>query len=223
MKTKQFLQKYHRPLGVLLVVIIAVIGINASGLFVRPQSAEQVQDWVRSFGVWGPLVYIGLYIIRPFLLVPSIFFNLSAGILFGPLAGVIYLLLGGLGSAWSIFLVGRLSSDKQSLLEKFGGKMGRRIDVYLTQEDSLARMLWLRLVPIFPYDPVSLVAGCSNMSPTAFSLGTILGMLPGAIAYTVFARSFVAEQKVWLGVVLLIVAFGMPMLWWFRSKQNKKF
>lgn len=197
--------------------------IQGSSLFFHPHSTEDLHKWVESFGVWGSLVYIGLYILRPILLIPSIFFNLSSGILFGPWWGIVYLLIGGLGSALSFFLFGRLSNNKGSKLHRYGGKWGKRLDSYLSTEHSFMRMLWLRMVPIFPYDPVSLVAGCSSMKAKVYIGSTLLGMLPGAIAYNFFAANFLSGYNIGLGVVLLLAAFGIPMVWWYFSEERKAF
>lgn len=215
--------KYKKQIFWIGLLVAFLWWIQSSDFFFHPQSAEDVRKWVTSFGALGALVYVGLYIVRPFLLIPSIFFNLSAGILFGPYLGILYLLLGGIGSAWAFFFLGRLGHNKTSLLQRFGGKLGKRIDNYLSSNNSFMRMLWLRLVPIFPYDPVSLVAGCSSMKVGTFTGATLVGMLPGAIAYNFFSSFFVDGYNVWLGVILLVVAFGIPLFWWYASGEKKAF
>jgi len=218
-------KKIHKLKAIMgLVVLCGLLWwIHGSSLFFHPHSAEDLHKWVDSFGVWGSLVYIGLYILRPLLLIPSIFFNLSSGILFGPWLGIIYLLLGGLGSALSFFFFGRLSNNKVSKLHRYGGKWGKRLDCYLSTEHSFMRMLWLRMVPIFPYDPVSLVAGCSSMKAKVYVGATLLGMLPGAIAYNFFAANFLSGYNIGLGIALLFAAFGIPMVWWYFSGARKAF
>ena len=84
-------------------------------------------------------------------------------------------------------------------------------------------MLWLRMVPIFPYDPVSLVAGCSSMKPGVYTAATLVGMLPGAIAYNFFSANFLSGYGIWLGVAMLAAAFGIPMVWWYFGGERKAF
>ena len=59
------------------------------------------------FGVWAPLIYVAVYTIRPLLLFPTLLLNLSAGVLFGPWWGILFLLLGGFGCASFCYLLGR--------------------------------------------------------------------------------------------------------------------
>lgn len=219
----KFFCEYKRGIIGFVLFILFFWWLQTSPLVFHPHSADEVRSSVASFGAWGPLVYVGLYTVRPFLLIPSIFFNLSAGVLFGPWIGIVLLLLGGLGSALSCFLFGRLSNNKESLLQRYGGRLGKRIDDYLSADKSFMRMLWLRLVPMFPYDPVSLIAGCSSMSLRTYVAATFVGMLPGAIAYNFLAVNFFKENGVWIAAGLLLLAFGIPLVLWYCGKDRKAF
>ena len=50
----------------LLIFYIAVIAglYYLPGVF-HPHSVEEIRLWVMGFGVWGPLVYVALYTVRP--------------------------------------------------------------------------------------------------------------------------------------------------------------
>ena len=50
---------------------------------------------------------------------------------------------------------------------------------------------------------------------------TFLGMLPGAIAYNFLAGSF-GTNKFYVAILVLLVAFGVPLVWWRRSGECKK-
>lgn len=116
----------HREMlrfSVLAIFIIWVVWqLHSSPYILHPSSVEDVRRWVASYGSLGPLVYIALYTVRPVLFFPSIFLNLSASILFGPMLGIVYLLCG-----WS----------EQCCFMLCAGKSGRR--------QEAARSLW-RLV-----------------------------------------------------------------------------
>ena len=197
--------------------------LHTSSWVFRPQSVDDVRQWVAKFGSFGPLVYIALYAARPFLFFPSLLLNLSAGILFGPWCGIIYLLLGGLANASVCFWSARLFGNEQSLLRRFGGNWGKRLDNYLSGDKGFTRMLWLRTVPIFPYDPVSVVAGGSSMKYTPYAAATVLGMLPGAIAYNFLADSFVGKTMgIPAAILVTVIAFGIPLLWWYLSDEHRR-
>ncbi len=180
----------------------------------HPASAEDIQRWVAGFGTLAPLIYIGVYTVRPVLLLPALLLNLSAGLLFGPWKGMFFLVLGGMGCACFCYLAGRFGGGSW-LLESFGGSWGRRLSNYLTRENSFVKMLWLRTVPIFPYDPVSILAGSAGVPLKTYIGATALGMLPGAVAYNFLAASF-GSGELRAGIILTLLAFGVPLICWLR-------
>lgn len=218
-----FIDEYKRILFIVTSALLVLCWLNTSSLVFRPDSVDAVRRWVSGFGVFGPLVYIALYAVRPFLFFPSLLLNMSAGLLFGPWWGILYLILGGLANASVCFWLARLLGSSQSLLKRFGGRWGERLDGYLSDDRSFIRMFWLRTVPIFPYDPVSIMAGSSSMKYLPYAAATVVGMLPGAIAYNFLADSFVSRTVGMSAAVLIaVIAFGIPLIWWFVSDEHKR-
>jgi len=64
------------------------------------------------------------------------------------------------------------------LLRKFGARMGG-IDRGL-RENGLSYLLFLRLVPAFPFFLVNLACGVTGLPLRTYALGTLIGILPGA-------------------------------------------
>ena len=184
----------------------------------HPHTAEDIRLWVTSFGVLAPLIYLGIYTVRPLLLFPTLLLNLSAGVLFGPWWGILFVLLGGLGCACFCYVLGRFGGGRW-LLDNFGGAWGERLRSYLTDSGSFKKMLWLRTVPIFPYDPVSIVAGSVLFPLKTYIAATVCGMLPGAIAYNFLADSF-GTSKFYVAIGVTILAFGIPLFLWQRCGES---
>lgn len=203
----------------LLLVGAILYGLYASPYNPHPQSAEDIRRWVMAFGVWAPLIYIAVYTIRPLLFFPTLLLNLSAGVLFGPYLGIIFLLLGGFGCASLCYSIGRFGGGSW-ILNNFGGSWGERLRAYLVGEGSFMKMIWLRTVPIFPYDPVSIIAGSVHLSFKIYAGATLLGMLPGAIAYNFLADSF-GTTRFYIALAVTILAFGVPLIWWQASGAGK--
>lgn len=220
----EFSQADLKPLrlGTLVVILAAVsFYLYWNPAFVRPASVADIRRLVAGWGAWGPVVYIGLYTVRPLLLLPSLPFNLAAGILFTPLTGLVSLLLGGLGSASLVFGAARWGLGR-SLLAFWGGTWGQRLDAYLADKQKGGRNLfWLRIVPIFAYDPVSIVAACTGIRYRTFALATLAGMLPGAVAYCFLGEALVVKEYLPLALVLLLVVFGVPFACWYLRKQKQ--
>ena len=135
--------------------------------------------------------------------------------------GIVYLLCGGLGSAVLCYALGSLGGGRR-LLDRYGGSWGERLTNYLSGSGGFVKMLWLRTVPIFPYDPVSIIAGCCKMNLQLYAAATVLGMLPGAIAYNLLADSILGGRGLYVSVAVVIIAFGLPLAWWALGGEHKK-
>lgn len=117
------LLRRHRHALLLIIYLLIIAALwYLPGVF-HPRSVEDVRRWVMGFGVWGPLVYVLLYTVRPLLLFPSLLLNVAAGILFPPVIGIPCLLAGGLGSAALLFYMARTGIGSE-FFDLHGGKWG---------------------------------------------------------------------------------------------------
>lgn len=205
----------------LVLVSVLLYELYESPYNPHPHSAEDIRRWVVSFGIWAPLIYVGVYTIRPMLFFPTLLLNLSAGVLFGPYWGVVFLLAGGFGCAGFCYLLGRFGGGSW-LLRNFGGSWGERLTAYLVGEASFKKMIILRTVPIFPYDPVSIIAGSVHLPFKIYAAATLLGMLPGAIAYNFLADAF-GTPRFYAAIVVTLLAFGVPLWWWQKNSAVQAF
>ena len=56
------------------------------------------------------------------------------------------------------------------------------------QEDAFNYLLFLRLVPVFPFWLVNLAPGLLGVSLTTYALATLIGIIPGTFAYSIAGR-----------------------------------
>jgi uncharacterized membrane protein YdjX (TVP38/TMEM64 family) len=204
-------------LVLLLLVLLFVHVVGISRL-----TPESIRNVVLSFGWWGPVVYIAIYSIRPLLLFPAIILTLAGGLAFGPWWGTFYVVVGGAMGASLCFVIARLLGSKK--LQKYIGKYSH-LQLFENQLEvnGFRTMLIMRLVPIFPYDPVSYLAGLSKIRFQDYVLATIIGMIPGAFAYNVLGYSLldVFSSTFLLAIGLLILVMFTPLVYHF-VKQNRR-
>ena len=135
---------------------------------------------------WGPLLFIGLYTVRPFVLFSSVLLTLAAGALFGPVWGVVYTVVGAnIGSSLA-YLVGRTFGGDLLNVEEDGKGVGKYVK--RMRENSFETILIMRLIYI-PYDLVTYLAGFLKINYGAFLLATVLGSLPGTISVALLGAS----------------------------------
>lgn len=122
-----------------------------------------------------------LYVATTALSVPgAVFLTIAGGLLFGAvLAGLVVVVAATLG-ATIIFLAAR-----SSLGAALTARAGPRITA-LTRgfcKDAFNYLLFLRLVPLFPFWLVNLVPALAGVRLSTFVAATAIGILPGTFAF----------------------------------------
>ncbi|MBC8233023.1 TVP38/TMEM64 family protein [bacterium] len=167
-------------------------------------SATKLQQFIQSFGFWAPLVYIIIYTIGPILMFPGSILSLAGGLAFGPIWGTIYTVLGATIGACGAFWVARIMG--RGLVEKLAKGKLKTFDDSVA-EHGLKVMLFLRLVPVFPFNALNYAAGLSQMKFVDYLIGTLVGIIPGTFAYVYLGSSLtdILSWKFLSAVALFLV------------------
>ncbi|MBK7450990.1 MAG: TVP38/TMEM64 family protein [Anaerolineales bacterium] len=188
MTEKNFIQRNGQKIAALLfwVGLVALYqGYAASNGLSPLQVVQQLLDFMKN-GVWGVLIYIVLYAVRPLILFPSTILTLAGGFVFGPVPGVLYTIVASNISSTIAFYVGRFFGE--GLLKDDGSdglvqKYARRL-----RENSFETVMVMRFI-FLPYDFVSYLSGFLKIKFIPFILATALGSIPGTIAFVGFGAS----------------------------------
>ncbi len=186
--TTPWLKQHAAKLPALLFWATLIIGYQwyASVNDLSPlEVVQRLLDFMTT-GFWGPLIYIGLYIVRPLILFPSTVLTLAGGFVFGPVLGVFYTVLASNASSTVAYFVGRYFGEglfrddgSDSLLQRYARRM---------RENSFETVMTMRFI-FLPYDAVSYLAGFLKIRYWPFILATVLGSIPGTIAFVGFGAS----------------------------------
>jgi uncharacterized membrane protein YdjX (TVP38/TMEM64 family) len=106
--------------------------------------------------------------------------TIAGGFLFGWLVGGLAALLAATLGATIVFLIAR-SALSDLLSARAGPWLARLRDGF--REDAFSYLLFLRLVPIFPFWLVNLAPGLLGVSFGTYFLATVLGIIPGTFAF----------------------------------------
>jgi uncharacterized membrane protein YdjX (TVP38/TMEM64 family) len=107
--------------------------------------------------------------------------TLAGGLLFGWLIGTCTTVIAATTGATIVFLIARSSLGE--VASRVGPWLGRLQDGF--KEDALSYLLFLRLVPAFPFVVVNLASAVLGVRPRTYILGTFLGIIPGTLAFSV--------------------------------------
>lgn len=211
MNTKRVIKWSLAVLAVALVIWLSrsVFDVNAEGL----------RNWILSFGLWAPLVYIIAYTIRPLIFFPASVLSIAGGLAFGAWMGTLYTIIGAtLGAALS-FVVAKTVG--KSLVKKQWTGNAAKIQTQMEQNGFLYVLLF-RLIPVINFDLVSYLAAIAKVRFVPFALATLIGIIPGTFAYNFLGSSFVSgnPQIIAAAVAVFIVLTVVPIL--IRNRWAKK-
>ncbi|AEE95825.1 TVP38/TMEM64 family protein [Mahella australiensis] len=199
-----------------LYVLIAVVALAAFIIYkyslLSYLSEENMERIVRAAGPWGPLVFIGINVLRPLLLLPVGLFSVVAGVMFGTVYGTIYTSVGVvIGSILAFYIAKYFGRD--FIVRHFGDKLNN-FDRISSDHGFIIIML-LRITPILPVDAISYGAGLSKISVWDFILGTVIGILPGTFVYVYMGAILraLSIEKIIIAIILFIAAMLIPLIW----------
>lgn len=186
---------------------------------------------------WGPLLYMLLYALRPLIFFPATILTLTSGAIFGAgsllnlALAVLYTAIGANASAMIAYLVGRFFGQgllqEQESEEGATGLLQRYTD--RMRQNSFETVLIMRFI-FLPYDLVNYLAGILRIDWKAFILATILGSIPGTIAFVSFGASIdikelaagkTPEFNPWVlgfGLVILLVSIAISR--YFKRRET---
>jgi uncharacterized membrane protein YdjX (TVP38/TMEM64 family) len=174
---------------------------------------EDLKGVLMDHMIVAPLVYIIIYIIRPLVFFPTSILTPLSSAVFGPFLGWIYTFVGENIAASVAFLVARYFGG--DLVSRF--KKLKLIDTELT-EHGLRTVIFLRLVPLFPFDMVNFGLGLTAVTWRRYVIGTAIGVLPGLTAYIFLGASLLSGMY----IVPTIVVFALlSLLGTYLQKRNK--
>jgi uncharacterized membrane protein YdjX (TVP38/TMEM64 family) len=125
--------------------------------------------------------YMAIYIAVVSLSLPGSFImTVTGGILFGLVIGALAAIVAATIGAVVIFLIAK-SAFGEYLLRRAGPGIARLADGF--RADAFNYLLFLRLVPFFPFSLINLAAAFLRVPLAVFAAATAIGIIPGAFAY----------------------------------------
>jgi phosphatidylserine/phosphatidylglycerophosphate/cardiolipin synthase-like enzyme/uncharacterized membrane protein YdjX (TVP38/TMEM64 family) len=187
-------QGARRRVLALAVVVLAIAGAALAWRYTT------VRDWLDLGAIvadakavesrpLGVAAIFAAYLVGGLLLVPITLLIGATVLVFGPIEGALYAVVGTFASASSTYAIGRLLG--RDLVRRLAGRSLNALSRRLAKRGLLAMTL-VRLLPVAPFSIVNAVAGASRIGWRDFLLGSLIGMLPGIVVIAAFVDRTVA-------------------------------
>jgi uncharacterized membrane protein YdjX (TVP38/TMEM64 family) len=179
------------PLGVILALMAFAVAMGwhrqlSLETLVRHRSA--IEALVSAHRAIAILVFIAIYASAVALSVPgAALLTVSGGLIFGTLAGGLAAVTAATLGATAIFLIIKfaLGCVADCRWVRRAGPLGEWL-VAGFRKDAFWYLVFLRLVPLFPFWLVNLVPALAGVGLAPFVAATALGIIPATFAYAFF-------------------------------------
>jgi uncharacterized membrane protein YdjX (TVP38/TMEM64 family) len=187
---------------------------------------EELLSAVAEHQIITALIFIATYIVFVALSLPAAtLLTLSGGFLFGTWLGTLYTVMGATIGATILFYIAKTSLGA-ALREKAGG-LYKRVEGNM-KENAVGYLMFMRLVPVFPFFLVNIVPALFNVKPRIFILTTFFGIMPGSFVFvnlgkqlaTIESLNDLASTQTLLAFALLGFFALIPTLYKQFKKRN---
>jgi uncharacterized membrane protein YdjX (TVP38/TMEM64 family) len=183
--------------------LIVIVGLMAAAYLVGLHKYLSLQTIGENYGQMQAFIgdnflvsialYALIYIAVIALSLPGgLIMTLTGGLLFGAALGASVTVMAATIGATIIFLVAKTSFG-EALAAKAGPWLGKLRGGF--QENAMSYMLFLRLVPAFPFVVVNLAPAFLGVATRTYVVGTLVGIIPGTVAYSLVGASLGAPLE----------------------------
>ncbi len=194
---------------------------------------EVLSSWVAQNAGLAAAAFVGIYIlVVAFSLPGGAIMSLTGGFLFGWLIGGAYIVVAATIGASLVFLAAKTALGDY-LRSKAGGAVKKMEAGF--QKNAFNYMLFLRLIPAFPFFLVNLVPAFLGVPLRTYVLATFFGIIPGSLVYAsvgnglgaIFDRGespnlgIIFEPQILLPIIGLAILAILPVVYnAFRSQTE---
>jgi uncharacterized membrane protein YdjX (TVP38/TMEM64 family) len=177
------------PLAILLslVALTYLLGLqNYISLSVIAENEMVLVDYVHSHLLLSILIYVVIYIAVVALSLPgAALLSIFGGFVFGWALSAPITVFSATTGAVIVFQVVKTSLG--ALVAERAGPFAKKLSDGFKQ-DAFNYLLFLRLVPAFPFFAVNAVAGLARINLRVFVIATFFGIIPGSVAFAWLGR-----------------------------------
>lgn len=231
MEEKEKSKKKYKILRIviLIITILLLIGLTIYlfpmiGKLFDEQEREIFKEEIQSTGIKGMLMLLGLQGVQILLpIIPGEPIEILAGMCFGPVGGLIFLMLSScLITALIFFIVRKLGkSFVYGVCSEEKIKKLENSKLFKNSKKIEYIMLILFLIPGTPKDLLVYIAGLLPLKPLRFILISTFARIPSMISSTMAGASIV-EGNLKLGIILYTITFLIVGIVIFIAQKRDK-
>jgi uncharacterized membrane protein YdjX (TVP38/TMEM64 family) len=219
----------------ILLLVVAILGVASFFYFDLGQylsleslkeNKEKLNGFYKNNAAAMILGFIGVYVVSTFFSLPgATILTLAGGAIFGPWMGTLAVNVGATLGATLAFLAARFLL-RDWVEQKFGDRLKPFNKGF--SNNAVNYILFLRLVPLFPFFLVNLVSGLTQVPIRIYFFGTMFGTLPGTFVYTNAGSNLASIESLIdiaspgvIGAFVLLGVFALIPTFYNKFKSKK--
>lgn len=194
----------------------------AIAIHIDEDSFNEVIAWIRSMGLLAPIIYIIIHTLAPVFFIPALPLTISAGIIFGPVYGVIYASIGLTLGAMLSFTTARYAI-KGLFPKNIDNKMIIKIDQNISKY-GWQSVIITRVFLLLPSIIVNYTYGITNIKFWHYTISTFISMIIISLAFVPLSSSIPEiikgdiSYRFFIGLAIFIL-FAFTV---YKRKKNYK-
>jgi len=204
---------------IFISVIVAVYLFVPAREYLSREGFSRIEAWLSAQGIMAPVFFSLIYMAAVVFALPGSVLTIAGGLLFGPLWGTLINLISATLGASIAFMISRYLG--RGFAERMISGRLSQIDETI-YKNGFYTTVYLRLIPLFPFNVLNYGFGLSKVRFRDFFLGSLIGMAPGSFVYTSMGAagrhvSFTdlstwSDYRVWGPFLLVILLTLNPKL-----------
>jgi uncharacterized membrane protein YdjX (TVP38/TMEM64 family) len=176
-------------------------------------SIESTVHYIRSFGVYGPLVAFVLFFVQAVApIIPYIIFAGAAGMIFGKWIGFLLAWFGAIAGAWFLYWISDKIAGNFLVI-----KLQKRYDFDVAKINN-RHIFWIllacRIFPVVPTPIINIGSALAGVSPKIFLSSSAIGKMPWAFIYVALGNYLMQTKNISntltiIGLILLVSFVGI--------------
>ena len=193
-----------------LVILLIALGLFFYFRLYHYLSLDALQTYRQKLLLWTTqhyflvsLIFFLAYTLAVAISIPgATFLTLAGGFMFGPVVGSIYVIAAATIGATVIYFAAK-TAFADYFRTKAKGYLNKFAEGF--RDNAASYLLFLRLVPLFPFWLVNIVPGLFGVNTRTFVWTTLVGIIPGSVVYVLVGNGlgavFDAGQTVNLSII----------------------
>ena len=178
------------------------------------ENRTELTNWISANDFLAYVIYVLFYFLIVSCSIPGgTVMTIAGGFLFGPILGASLSVVGATAGAVVAFLAVRIAFEplsKKHLTTSVICKMRKGF-----KNHALGYMLFLRLIPVFPFFMVNLIPALLGVRLMIFTFSTFLGIIPGTLIYSYLGSGLKTIVTDWKNIdqnIIFTPLFLFPLL-----------